>query len=212
LRPTINTVYDESSHYSHADNRTLYFASDGWPGFGNKDIFRSQLDSADRWQEPVNLGYPINDHHEQSALTASMNGKQAFFSTRREDAIGGLDIYAFDLPQAVRPHPVAYLKGMIVDAENESPIQASVTLTDIVAGRVVYNEQADYEDGSFLAPLPFGKTYALHIKEPGYLFFSENYPLDDSTKINDAYEIRIALSRIKVGSTGTLNNIFFDVD
>src|SRR5690606_7010533 len=58
----------------------------------------------------------------------------------------------------------------------------------------------------------FGKTYALHIKEPGYLFFSENYPLDDSTKINDAYEIRIALSRIKVGSTGTLNNIFFDVD
>ena len=212
LGPTINTVYDESSPYIHADNRTLYFASDGWPGFGNKDIFRSQLDSADRWQEPVNLGYPINDHHEQSALTVSMNGKQAFFSTRREDAIGGLDIYAFDLPQAVRPHPVAYLKGMIVDAENESPIQASVTLTDIVAGRVVYNEQADYEDGSFLAPLPFGKTYALHIKEPGYLFFSENYPLDDSTKINDAYEIRIALSRIKVGSTGTLNNIFFDVD
>ncbi len=212
LGPTVNTSYDESSPYIHADNLTLYFASNGWPGFGDKDIFRSQQDSAGRWQEPTNLGYPINDHHEQSALTVSMNGKQAFFSTRRDDAVGGLDIYAFDLPEAVRPHPVAYLKGTIVDAESESPVQANVTVTDILANRMVYNEQADYEDGTFLAPLPFGKTYALHIKQPGYLFFSENYPLDDSTKINDAYEIRIALSRIKVGSTGTLNNIFFDID
>ncbi len=212
LGPAINTIYDESSPYIHADNRTLYFASNGWPGFGEKDIFKSQLDSTGSWQEPVNLGYPINDHHEQSALTVSMNGKQAFFSTRRDDAIGGLDIYSFDLPQAVRPHPVAYLKGIIVDAENESPIQANVTITDIVANQLVYNEQADYEDGTFLAPLPFGKTYALHIKQPGYLFFSENYPLDDSTKINDAYEIRIALSPIKVGSIGTLNNVFFEID
>ncbi|RQP19331.1 MAG: tetratricopeptide repeat protein [Parapedobacter sp.] len=212
LGPAINTPYDESSPYIHADNRTLYFASNGWPGFGNKDIFKSQMDSAGNWQSPVNLGYPINDHHEQSALSVSMNGRQAFFSTRRSDALGGLDIYSFDLPQEVMPHPVAYLKGIIVDAENEAPIQADVAVTDIQADQVVYHEQADYEDGTFLAPLPFGKTYALHIKQPGYLFFSENYPLDDSTKINDAYEIRIALSRIKVGSTGTLNNIFFDVN
>ncbi|GGG97720.1 hypothetical protein GCM10007415_36460 [Parapedobacter pyrenivorans] len=212
LGPAVNTSYDESSPYIHADNRTLYFASNGWPGFGDKDIFRSQLDSADKWGEPTNLGYPINDHHEQSALTVSMNGKQAFFSTRRDDAVGGLDIYSFDLPQTIRPHPVAYLKGIIVDAESELPVQANVIVTDMLANEAVYNEQADYEDGTFLAPLPFGKTYALHIKQPGYLFFSENYPLDDRTKINDAYEIRIALSRIKVGSTGTLNNVFFDID
>lgn len=212
LGPAVNTAYDESSPYIHADNRTLYFASNGWPGFGDKDIFRSQLDSADSWQEPVNLGYPINDHREQSALTVSMNGKQAFFSTRRDDAVGGLDIYSFDLPQAVRPHPVAYLKGIVVDAETELPVQANVTVTDILTNRPVYYEQADYEDGTFLAPLPFGKTYALHIEQPGYLFFSENYPLDDPTKINDAYEIRIALSPIKVGSIGTLNNVFFEID
>ncbi len=212
LGADINTPYDESSPHIHADNRTLYFSSNGWPGFGDKDIFKSQLDSSGNWQHPVNLGYPINDHHEQSALSVSMNGKQAFFSTRRPDALGGLDIYSFDLPTPMRPHPVAYLKGLIVDAENGLPVAATVTVTDIVANRVSYHEQADYEDGTFLAPLPFGKTYALHIKQPGYLFFSENYPLDDSTKINDAYEIRIALSQIRRGSSETLNNIFFDVD
>jgi len=212
LGPAINTPYDESSPHIHADNRTLYFASNGWPGFGDKDVFRSQMDSAGNWQEPVNLGYPINDHHEQSALTVSMNGRQAFFSSRRDDALGGLDIYAFELPPEMRPHPVAYLAGTIVDADDRSPLQATVTVTDIETNRVVYAEPADYEDGSFLAPLPFGKTYALHVKQPGYLFFSESYPLDDTARKNDAYKVQIELSRIQVGSTATLNNIFFEVD
>lgn len=212
LGSSINTPYDESSPYIHADNRTLYFASDGWPGFGDKDLFKSRLDSLGKWQEPVNLGYPINDHDEQSALSVSMNGQQAFFSTRRTDALGGLDIYFFELPQAVQPNPVAYLKGIILDAESKAPIQAEVTVTDIAADQILYQEQADYEDGTFLAPLPFGKTYALHIKQPGYLFFSENYPLDDRTKINDAYEVHIALSPIKVGNSETLKNVFFETD
>lgn len=212
LGPAINTPYDESSPYIHADNRTLYFVSNGWPGFGDKDIFKSRVDSSGIWQQPINLGYPINDHHEQRALSVSMNGRQAFFAAHRTDALGGLDIYAFDLPPDVRPDPVAYLKGIILDAESGSPLQAEVTVTDIVANQKLYHEQADYEDGTFLAPLPFGKTYALHIKQPGYLFFSENYPLDDSTKINDAYEIRIALAPIRTGNTEVLNNIFFDIN
>ena len=213
LGPAINTPYDESSPYIHADNRTLYFASNGWPGLGDKDIFKSKMDSAGHWEKPINLGYPINDHHEQSALTVSMNGAQAFFATQRpEDAIGGLDIYAFQLGKPFRPDPVAYLKGTVVDAESNEPVRAAVTVTDVVSNRTVYKEHADYEDGTFLAPLPFGRTYALHINQPGYLFFSENYPLDDSAKINDAYEIRIRLSRIKVGESETLNNVFFETD
>src|SRR5690606_33715265 len=129
--------------YIHADNRTLYFASNGWPGLGDKDIFKSRKDSSGHWEKPTNLGYPINDHHEQSALTVSMNGVQAFFSTRRLDAVGGLDIYAFQLPETLRPDPVAYLKGIIVDAEDNSPLQAGVTVTDVASNRVLYHEQAD---------------------------------------------------------------------
>lgn len=213
LGPAVNTPYDESSPYIHADNRTLYFASNGWPGLGDKDIFRSRMDSTGHWEKPVNLGYPVNDHREQSALTVSMNGTRAFFSARRpEDGAGGLDIYEFVLDEQLRPEPVAYLKGVVVDAESNEPVQAAVTVTDVVSNRTLYNEEADYEDGTFLAPLPFGRTYALHINQPGYLFFSESYPLDDSARVNDAYEIRVALSRIKTGKSGTLNNVFFETD
>lgn len=212
LGPAINTPYDESSPYIHADNRTLYFVSDGWPGFGGKDIFRSQLDTNGRWGPPVNLGYPINDHHEQMALSVSMNGRLAFFAARRPDALGGLDIYAFELPSAVQPHPVAYLKGRIADADTGSPIAASVTVTDTEDGGILFRDEADYEDGTFLAPLPFGRTYALHIQHPGYLFFSEHYPLDDTAHIHDAYAVDVALQPIRTGRSGTLRNIFFETD
>lgn len=212
LGPKINTPYDESSPYIHADSQTLYFASNGWPGFGDKDIFKSRMDENGRWQEPTNLGHPINDYHEQSALTVSMNGQEAFLSTRRPDGVGGLDIYYLQLPQSMRPQPVAYLKGRIRDAGERGPISAEVTITDVRTQRTLFHDFADYEDGTFLAPLPFGDTYALHVKHPGYLFFSENYPLADSNRVNDAYEVDVYLTKIQAGQTETLNNIFFEVN
>lgn len=212
LGPKINTPYDESSPYIHADSQTLYFASNGWPGFGDKDIFKSRMDENGNWQEPTNLGSPINDHYEQSALTVSMNGQEAFYSTRRPDGIGGLDIYYFNLPPTLRPQPVAYLKGRIIDADEGKPIHAEVTITDVHTQQLLFRDVADYEDGGFLAPLPFGNTYALHVKHPGYLFFSENYPLSDSSKVNDSYEVVVYLTRIKAGQSETLSNIFFEVN
>lgn len=212
LGPKINTAYDESSPYIHADSQTLYFASNGWPGFGDKDIFKSRMDERGAWQTPTNLGPSVNDFNEQSALTVSMNGQEAFLSTRGPEGGGGLDIYHLQLPAALRPQPVAYLKGRIRDADGQGPISAEVTITDVRSQRTLFHDAADYEDGTFLAPLPFGDTYALHVKHPGYLFFSENYALDDSSKVNDAYEVDVHLTRIQAGRTETLNNIFFDVN
>lgn len=212
LGPKINTSYDESAPYIHADSQTLYFASNGWPGFGDKDIFKSRMDGEGEWQEPTNLGKPINDHYEQSALTVSMNGREAFLSSRGSDGVGGLDIYNFILPAQLQPQPVAYLKGLIIDAKEQLPLPAEVTITDVRTHELLYHDGADYEDGTFLAPLPFGNTYALHVKHPGYMFFSENYPLADSSKVNDAYAITVHLTRIEAGQIEVLNNLFFEVN
>ncbi|MEL7001206.1 MAG: tetratricopeptide repeat protein, partial [Bacteroidota bacterium] len=51
----INSVNDEVSPFIHPNNKTLYFASNGWPGFGGLDIFYSNRDST-QWQAPENFG------------------------------------------------------------------------------------------------------------------------------------------------------------
>ncbi len=210
LGPAINTAFDESAPFIHADNKTLYFTSNGWPGFGDKDIFWSTLDSLGQWQQPVNMGFPVNDHTEQSSWSVSMNGAEGFFSSRSSGGKGGLDIYRVVLPADQRPAHVAYLKGLVVDGESGEPIpEAAVRITELERATSSYFAVTDQDDGTFLAPLVFGSQYALHIDHPDYLFHSGNYSLQDAIARTDGFEITILLHRIKVGHSEILENIFF---
>ena len=67
--PSINTNKDEMSPFIHADNLNLYFSSNGHVGMGDYDLFLSKRESIQsNWQNPKNLGYPINDHKSQNSL------------------------------------------------------------------------------------------------------------------------------------------------
>lgn len=210
LGPDINTAFDESAPFIHADNQTLYFTSNGWPGFGDKDIFRSSPDSSGQWQRPINMGYPINDHFEQSSWSVSMNGAVGFFSSRTTGGLGGLDIYRIILEESQRPPHVAYLRGAVIDAETGAPIpHASIRITELDHFRPTFLSRTDHEDGSFLAPMVFGSQYALHIDHPDYLFHSGNYSLQDAVARQDGYELFIPLNKIKIGQSEILQNIFF---
>ena len=69
LGPNINTKYDEMSPFIHADNLTLYFASNGHIGMGDYDLFVSRrVNTQKDWQEPKNLGYPINTYLIENSL------------------------------------------------------------------------------------------------------------------------------------------------
>jgi OOP family OmpA-OmpF porin len=58
LGKKINTEMDEVSPFLAADGRTLYFGSNGRPGYGSTDIFMSKRKGSGwtDWTEPVNLG------------------------------------------------------------------------------------------------------------------------------------------------------------
>jgi len=208
----INTPYDESTPFVHADNETIYFASNGWPGFGNKDLFISMVDSAGNRKSPINLGAPINDHLEQRALTVSMDGSTAYFAADRADGFGGLDIYTCILHPSVRPKPVGFVKGKVYDKDTGEVIKATINLTRLSNQQLIFRSEADYIDGSFLIPLPLGHPYALHVQHPSYLFYSQHFTLEDSHSLQEIYPIDVALEGINTGNSVTLNNIFFPVN
>lgn len=212
LGPTINTPYEEQSPFIHPDDQTLYFSSNGWPGFGSKDIFMSRRSADGRWQEPTNLGYPINTFGEESSLTISSDGRTAFFASDKQGGMGGLDIYSFELPEALRPNLVTYVKGQVFDRADRSPLGAEVRIISLETGRPVYDDLADTETGEFLATMPVGRTYALNVSSPGYLFHSENFSLDNPAGANKPFLIKVPLQRIEVGGLVTLKNIFFETN
>ncbi len=97
--PTINTAYNEMSPFLHADNLTLYFASDGHIGMGDYDLFVSRRKNAElEWGSPENMGYPINTYKVENSLIVAKDGKTAYY-TSDNSGYGLEDIFWFDLPK-----------------------------------------------------------------------------------------------------------------
>lgn len=88
----VSTDGDERSVFIAADNRTIYFSSDGMGGFGGLDIFKVRIDENGKLGEPVNIGAPFNTAEDDMGFVASADGRSAFF-------IRNLDIYFADISE-----------------------------------------------------------------------------------------------------------------
>ncbi|HEV2353929.1 MAG TPA: OmpA family protein, partial [Puia sp.] len=207
LGPTINTIGNEAAPFIHADNQTLYFTSDGHPGYGNDDLFVTRKGPDGKWSEPENLGYPINTVDNEGSLVVAADGKTAYYASDRADSRGGLDLYTFELRDDIRPARTLWVKGRVFDSVTRKGLPSSVVLTDLATRQVISDLQTD-ETGNYLVTLPEGKNYAFEVKRRGYLFFSENFALTGTT-VDTAYHIDIPLQPLAANAVVVLKNIFF---
>ena len=136
----INTKGTEMAPFLHPDGRTLYFSSDTHIGMGGFDLFMSRRGEDGKWQEPVNLGFPINTNGDEINFFVVADGKTAFISSQREGGNGGYDIYTFELPEDIRSDSANYLAT--VDVVELAPGDA-VVLQNI---QFEYNSSALTED------------------------------------------------------------------
>jgi outer membrane protein OmpA-like peptidoglycan-associated protein len=210
LSNNINTDGKEEAVFIHPDNQTLYFVSDGWPGMGGSDIFLSKRQKDGTWGKPVNLGYPINTYANEAGLIVNPKGDKAYFSSSREGGLGGLDIYSFDLYDKIKPEPVSFVKGKVMDATNQKALDAKFEIIDLESGQTVAESYADKATGEFLVALPSGKNYALNASKKDYLFYSDHFEIQTAADANHAYQLMINLNPVKQGNSIALNNIFFD--
>ncbi len=207
----INTSDNESSPFIHPDNQTLYFASTGWPGMGNYDLFVTRKDSTGKWSEPKNLGYPINSKYNEEGLIINARGDKAYYSSDRGNENHVRNIYSFELYPEIRPTPVSYMKGKIYDAKYYKPLKARFELIDLSSTKQVIQSQSDSITGEFLVCLPVGKSYALNISRKGYLFHSEHFMMGSGT-FSKPFLKDIPLRQIAAGEKVVLENIFFEFD
>lgn len=92
----INTDGDEKFVFIHPNGKTLFFASDGHPGLGSYDIFRTELVNGE-WSKPVNLGFPINTVNEESTFSLTGDNQFMFIAAEYKDNYGDRDIYQVDI-------------------------------------------------------------------------------------------------------------------
>ena len=206
LGPTVNTPQDDQAPFFHADGRTLYFMSEGHPGMGGFDLFVTRLGEDKAWNEPVNLGYPVNTEGNEGALAVALDGRTAYFATDAAGALaagdsigvgggrsGVTDLFRFTLPERARAGVVTYVRATVLDAATGLPVAAAATFADAATDAPYVRRRASEADGTFLAVLPAGKTYALAVEEPGYAFYSDRFALDEPADAERPFELTIRL-------------------
>jgi tetratricopeptide (TPR) repeat protein len=92
----INTDLDEKFVFIHPNGKTLFFASNGHPGMGSYDIFKTELVNG-HWTKPVNLGYPINTVNEESTFSLTSDNSTMYIAAEYDDSYGERDIYELDV-------------------------------------------------------------------------------------------------------------------
>lgn len=134
LGAPINTKGTEMAPFLHPDGRTLYFSSDKHIGMGGFDLFMSRRGEDGKWQDPVNLGFPINTQGDEINFFVAADGKTAFVSSQREGGQGGYDIYTFELPEEIRSDSANYL--------------ATVDVVELAPGDAVVLQNIQFEYNS----------------------------------------------------------------
>jgi len=209
LGPDINTSGDEGTPFIHADNQTLYFNSNGLPGYSNKsDLFVTRKLANGKWSIPENLGYPINTIDDEGSMIVTADGKTAYYASDKKDSKGGLDIYTFDLRNDIRPLRTLWVKGKVYDDKTKAGLPSTLILTDVDTRQIVSKLQTD-EVGNYLITLPIGKDYAFNVHRKGYLFYSANYNMSGSSP-DSVFTADIPLEPIEANAKVILKNVFFD--
>jgi outer membrane protein OmpA-like peptidoglycan-associated protein len=106
LDEPVNSKFHESSASISPDGKTIYFVSDRPDGEGGRDIWFSVKDENGKWSKAENIGHPINTDRDEEGIFIHPDGKTIYFSSKREDGLGGFDIYKSEFRKGIWSIPV----------------------------------------------------------------------------------------------------------
>ncbi len=215
LGAIVNSVGEESAPFLASDDRSLYFSSNGFSGYGGNDVYVSKRldDTWTNWTEPENMGPDINSKLDDLFFNIPSTSEYAYYSKGiTED---NTDIFRVKLPMFLSPEPIVIVKGKLIDAKTGKPIGARIIYEDLTTGKEVGIAHTNPETGEYEIHLPGGKNYGFRAEAEGHISENQNLDLrefkkDGVVSNKDIMLAPIELATIEPDATIVLNNIFFD--
>lgn len=211
----VNTSGEDTAPFLASDDKTLYFSSNGFSGFGGSDIYISRRldDTWTNWTEPQNMGPDINSKLDDLFFNIPASSEFAYYSRGMTE--DNADIFRVKLPLYKSPEPVILVKGKLIDSKTGKPIGAKIIYERLSDGKEVGITYSNPETGEYEIRLPGGQLYGFRAEADGHISESQNLDLRDMSKDTtvehkDITLAPIEIARIEPDATIALNNIFFD--
>lgn len=198
----INSKEDDITPYFDKETRTLYFSTEGKPGLGGLDIFKT-IGQRSKWTEPENVGYPINTGADELYYTAHPNQKEGFFVSNRVGSVTIKnetccdDIYSFKFRETID----VILAGKVsaIDTANVVTDMAnaivSLIYVDQISGlEIPIRTTTTDAKGNYSFVLEGKKDYKVVVTKTGY--FGDELSLSTknitaSTRIDQTFGLKI---------------------
>lgn len=207
----INSIGNEQAPFLAADDKTMFYSSDGFSGYGSDDIFMTRRldDTWTNWSKPANLGKNINTAQSDIFFTLPANGDYAYFSSGGKESNGQLDLYRLRIPDLFKPLPTIEIVGKVLDRFSKKPLRAKIVYENLTKGKELGINSTDPKTGEFKISVPVGAKYGYHAQAAGYLSVNQSL---DATDLQDPQTItqNLLMVPFKKGNQVALNNIFFD--
>jgi OmpA-OmpF porin, OOP family len=211
---TINSADEEAAPYLATDDKTMFFSSRGFNGYGGYDIYITKRldDTRQNWSEPENLGSTINSIEDDIFFNLSLVDDFAYFSRGNQVNV---DIYRVALPQYQRPEIIVRIAGRVLNALSEEPLEAVIRYEHLQTGQEVGITNSDSLTGHYQIILPYGYRYGYFADKKGYIPISANVDLSTVTTSMDIEKDLYLMPIQPVKNEPipiVLNNVFFKFD
>jgi hypothetical protein len=201
LRLNVSTLGDERSPFLAADGKTLYFASDGYGGWGGLDIFKTVLNDNGTHGEIVNVGAPFNTWLDDYGLLLTASGDDAYFV--REG-----DIYYANTKNAsneLKPFSATLLvKGTITNAKTKKGTDAKIIIKHPTTGQVIAQGQSNSLTGEYVIILPNTATkFKQEVSKTGFQKFENDFTVQIKQGLNEVVsnaELKIIEQQVVVNN------------
>lgn len=238
----INTIYDEEGVYWHPKEDKVYFSSQGHNSMGGFDVFVIERDEEGMWSNPTNLGYPINSPNDDIFFKIDENGKQAYYSSVRDNGFGGKDIYKiiflgeekemklktediflawnynpvedmfYHDPTELKVDTALFMVGMVTDSKSAQPIELAKIEIIDLDESKIIATGLTDTSGLYKVKIPKKKDYGVEVTAKDYLFFVSIAHLSIKQVVDSKIRTNFQLDRIDVGAKMILKNIFFETN
>lgn len=167
---SLNTEGNEDFPYLSQDGKTMYFASNGYPGLGGYDVYKSEWDAeGNRWKSPTNLGFPLNTSYDDKVIQFSDDMKHAYLTAVRPEGYGDRDLYRVTLEEVIKK-PALFIFDL-KDAVTNNTLKNGLIIIFDKSDEIIGEYKAN-ANGKFSVILEPG-NYSLEIESTGYKLGTE---------------------------------------
>lgn len=201
----INTPGDEMAPFLYYDNKTLFFASNGYPGMGGIDIYKVPLDGAG---VPENIGVTVNTYKNEMGFAVDASGKYGYFSS---DMDGRKRIYRYQLEGTLICDEMAYVQISVQDERGLPLSPDNLVVVNLAADDTLAFYDKAYASPRMLSCVPANSMLLISAIKAGYMYYSDTLQIGQADYQHPLHK-EIVLSPVRSGESLVLKGVFFDLD